>query len=153
MGKKVIFILVSALVLFTLLFLRWTFERSDANDKPPATKVPQAAQFFGKRPVVIQFLCRDCDSCKTMTSEIEKLGRELNQEVEVRIVEDGCECSSALKTRYGVRDLPATILVDPSGAELWRSQGVVDYADLSSAIDQTIFKNLETCSPKKDLCE
>ncbi len=151
--RILVFVAVSALVLVSLVILRRVTSPDATPGRTTACEFPKDVQFKGTRPVLIQFLCSTCDSCQTMTSVMEKVGKENDGQVEIRVVEDGCECSSALRTRYGIEKLPATVLVDPSGAELWHGQGLVSYTRLSEAIEQNIFQEMETCSPKKPACE
>ncbi|CAI9682576.1 thioredoxin [Elizabethkingia anophelis] len=88
-----------------------------------------------ERPVLIDFFATWCQPCKVMSSVLNTVKR--NVEEEARIVKIDIDQYQAIATEYGVRSVP-TLLIFKKGELLFRQSGVMDVNSLTAELKKHI---------------
>ncbi|AQX01435.1 thioredoxin [Elizabethkingia anophelis] len=88
-----------------------------------------------ERPVLIDFFATWCQPCKVMSSVLNTVKR--NVEEEARIVKIDIDQYQAIAAEYGVRSVP-TILIFKKGELLFRQSGVMDVNSLTAELKKHI---------------
>lgn len=88
-----------------------------------------------ERPVLIDFFATWCQPCKVMSSVLNTVKR--NVEDEARIVKIDIDQYQAIAAEYGVRSVP-TLLIFKKGDLLFRQSGVMDVNSLTAELKKHI---------------
>ncbi|MCL1667677.1 thioredoxin [Elizabethkingia ursingii] len=88
-----------------------------------------------ERPVLINFFATWCQPCKAMSSVLNTVKR--NVEEEARIVKIDIDQYQSIAAEYGVRSVP-TLLVFKKGELLFRQSGVMDVNSLTTELKKHI---------------
>lgn len=88
-----------------------------------------------ERPVLINFFATWCQPCKVMSSVLNTVKR--NVEEEARIVKIDIDQYQSIAAEYGVRSVP-TLLVFKKGEVLFRQSGVMDVNSLTAELKKYI---------------
>ncbi|AIL43882.1 thioredoxin [Elizabethkingia anophelis] len=88
-----------------------------------------------ERPVLIDFFATWCQPCKVMSSVLNTVKR--NVEEEARIVKIDIDQYQAIAAEYGVRSVP-TLLIFKKGELLFRQSGVMDVNSLTAELKKHI---------------
>lgn len=88
-----------------------------------------------ERPVLIDFFATWCQPCKVMSSVLNTVKR--NVEEEARIVKIDIDQYQAIAAEYGVRSVP-TLLIFKKGEPLFRQSGVMDVNSLTAELKKHI---------------
>ncbi|AQX08941.1 thioredoxin [Elizabethkingia ursingii] len=88
-----------------------------------------------ERPVLINFFATWCQPCKVMSSVLNTVKR--NVEEEARIVKIDIDQYQSIAAEYGVRSVP-TLLVFKKGELLFRQSGVMDVNSLTAELKKYI---------------
>ena len=88
-----------------------------------------------ERPVLIDFFATWCQPCKVMSSVLNTVKR--NVEEEARIVKIDIDQYQAIASEYGVRSVP-TLLIFKKGELLFRQSGVMDVNSLTAELKKHI---------------
>ncbi|WP_407498335.1 thioredoxin [Elizabethkingia anophelis] len=88
-----------------------------------------------ERPVLIDFFATWCQPCKVMSSVLNTVKR--NVEEEARIVKIDIDQYQAIAVEYGVRSVP-TLLIFKKGELLFRQSGVMDVNSLTAELKKHI---------------
>ncbi|HCD9234712.1 TPA: thioredoxin [Elizabethkingia anophelis] len=88
-----------------------------------------------ERPVLIDFFATWCQPCKVMSSVLNTVKR--NVEEEARIVKIDIDQYQAIAAEYGVRSVP-TLLIFKKGDLLFRQSGVMDVNSLTAELKKHI---------------
>ena len=88
-----------------------------------------------ERPVLIDFFATWCQPCKVMSSVLNTVKR--NVEEEARIVKIDIDQYQAIAAEYGVRSVP-TLLIFKKGEILFRQSGVMDVNSLTAELKKHI---------------
>lgn len=88
-----------------------------------------------ERPVLINFFATWCQPCKVMSSVLNTVKR--NVEEEARIVKIDIDQYQSIAAEYGVRSVP-TLLVFKKGELLFRQSGVMDINSLTAELKKHI---------------
>ena len=94
-----------------------------------------------------------CTQCKRMKPVMERAARELGDRLDVHVLDIRQEENEQLAQRFNMTSMPLVVLVDGDGKELWRHDGFVDYAALSSAVREQMGVSSGACAPNKERCE
>lgn len=87
------------------------------------------------RPVLINFFATWCQPCKVMSSVLNTVKR--NVEEEARIVKIDIDQYQSIAAEYGVRSVP-TLLLFKKGELLFRQSGVMDVNSLTAELRKYI---------------
>ncbi|MHC6201169.1 thioredoxin [Elizabethkingia miricola] len=87
------------------------------------------------RPVLINFFATWCQPCKVMSSVLNTVKR--NVEEEARIVKIDIDQYQSIAAEYGVRSVP-TLLLFKKGELLFRQSGVMDVNSLTAELKKFI---------------
>nr|WP_199162789.1 thioredoxin [Elizabethkingia sp. ASV34] len=87
------------------------------------------------RPVLINFFATWCQPCKVMSSVLNTVKR--NVEEEARIVKIDIDQYQSIAAEYGVRSVP-TLLLFKKGELLFRQSGVMDVNSLTAELKKYI---------------
>ncbi|KUG13195.1 thioredoxin [Elizabethkingia miricola] len=87
------------------------------------------------RPVLINFFATWCQPCKVMSSVLNTVKR--NVEEEARIVKIDIDQYQSIAAEYGVRSVP-TLLLFKKGELLFRQSGVMDVNSLTAELKKHI---------------
>jgi thiol-disulfide isomerase/thioredoxin len=109
--------------------------------------------FGGGRPQFLEFGMGVCAQCKRMKPVMERAARELGGGLDVHVLDIRQEKNEQLAERFKMTSMPLVVLVDGAGKELWRHDGFVDYATLSSAVRERLSTFSGICAPYMDKCE
>lgn len=88
-----------------------------------------------ERPVLIDFFATWCQPCKVMSSVLNTVKR--NVEEEAGIVKIDIDRYQAIAAEYGVRSVP-TLLIFKKGELLFRQSGVMDVNSLTAELKKHI---------------
>ncbi|PUB35858.1 thioredoxin [Elizabethkingia sp. YR214] len=88
-----------------------------------------------ERPVLINFFATWCQPCKVMSSVLNTVKR--NVEEEARIVKIDIDQYQSIAAEYGVRSVP-TLLLFKKGELLFRQSGVMDVNSLTTELKKYI---------------
>ncbi|AJW63954.1 thioredoxin [Elizabethkingia sp. HX WHF] len=88
-----------------------------------------------ERPVLVDFFATWCQPCKVMSSVLNTVKR--NVEEEARIVKIDIDQYQAIAAEYGVRSVP-TLLIFKKGELLFRQSGVMDVNSLTAELKKHI---------------
>ncbi|HAY3538168.1 thioredoxin [Elizabethkingia anophelis] len=88
-----------------------------------------------ERPVLIDFFATWCQPCKVMSSVLNTVKR--NVEEEARIVKIDIDQYQAIAAEYGVRSVP-TLLIFKKGELLFRQSGLMDVNSLTAELKKHI---------------
>lgn len=117
-----------------------------------ALVVTAAADNSGTEPVLYDFHASWCGPCRTMRPEVDKLARKNYPIKSVDI-----DQSPDIAERFGVKAVPAFLVVDPQGRVLARTQGVLPapelaafYNDATTKYQGTARREVRTASAEVD---
>lgn len=88
-----------------------------------------------ERPVLVDFFATWCQPCKVMSSVLNTVKR--NVEEEARIVKIDIDQYQSIAAEYGVRSVP-TLLIFKKGELLFRQSGVMDVNSLTAELKKHI---------------
>lgn len=88
-----------------------------------------------ERPVLIDFFATWCQPCKVMSSVLNTVKR--NVEEEAGIVKIDIDQYQAIAAEYGVRSVP-TLLIFKKGELLFRQSGLMDVNSLTAELKKHI---------------
>lgn len=118
-----------------------------------STAVTDHVVLGGGRPQLLEFGMGVCTQCKRMKPVMERAARELADGLDVHVLDIRQEENEQLAERFKMTSMPLVVLVDGAGKELWRHDGFLEYAALSTAVRERLGATSGTCAPDKDKCE
>lgn len=117
-------ILLALTASFTLAGLVWYWFRQHQ-----ATRVVVGPEAAPDRPTLLYFWGEWCAPCRYQQAPIiEHLRAEMAENIVIRAIDAGR--NTELAARYGVLNVPTTVVISPSGRIVARNTGVVDSATL-----------------------
>lgn len=93
-----------------------------------------AVEMTNGRPKLLEFGMGICEQCKQLKPEMEQASRELGARVDVHVLDIRQEANEQLAERFKMVAIPLVVLTNGAGNELWRHEGFIDFAALSSAV-------------------